>query len=297
MQLTMYQVDAFASRVFEGNPAAVCPLAAWLPDALLQAIAEENNLAETAFFVPLEAGGGAGADFRLRWFTPVNEEDLCGHATLASAAVLFDKQGFAGPEIRFHTRSGLLVVRRRGDQLAMRFPALKPLACETPAALVRGLGAPPRETLAALDYIAVYEREEDVRGIVPDYAELSKLDRRGVVATAPGTDADFVSRFFAPKSGIPEDPVTGSAHCELAPFWAARLGRTALQARQLSRRGGSVGCVFEDEHVLLTGRAVHYMTAEITLPDELPAETGLNEFDRAGQRLLSADAPLEVASR
>ena len=285
MQLTMYQVDAFADRLFEGNPAAVCALERWLPDPLLQAIAEENNLAETAFFVP------EGDAFRLRWFTPVKEVELCGHATLASAAVLYDRLGYGGPEVRFATRSGELRVRQSGGGLCMTFPALAPAACGTPAALVSGLGLAPEETLAALDYIAVYASEEEIRAIVPDGTELSRLDRRGVVATAPGEHADFVSRFFAPKSGIPEDPVTGSAHCELAPFWGKRLGRTRLEARQLSARGGKLTCELAGAHVLLTGNAVHYMTATITVPDEVR----LKQFGTAGQQSGPAGSPVEVA--
>ena len=299
MRQRMYQVDAFASRAFEGNPAAVCPLDAWLPDDLMQAIAEENNLAETAFFCPSGPG-----DYDLRWFTPANEEDLCGHATLASAAVLFDKLGYAGEEVRFHTRSGLLRVRRFADGFCMTFPASVPVRCDPPTELAAGLGIAPEETLAAMDYVAVFRTEAEVRGIVPDFAELAKLDRRGVIATAPGVDCDFVSRFFAPKSGIPEDPVTGSAHCELAPFWAERLGRTRFEARQLSRRGGRIGCELVGDQVLLIGNAVHFMAAEITLPDEavgnthqngLRAETWtlLNRFEAAGQRTEPLSSPLE----
>ncbi len=266
MHLTMYQVDAFAEQVFEGNPAAVCPLDGWLPDTLLQSIAEENNLAETAFFVPEEEG------FRLRWFTPVHEVELCGHATLATAAVLYDQLGYRGAEVRFATRFGELRVRPSGDRLCMTFPAVVPAACETPAALAAGLGLAPRETLAALDYVAVYASEEEVRAIVPDHAQLSRLDRRGVVVTAPGRQADFVSRFFAPKAGIAEDPVTGSTHCELAPFWGERLGRSHLEAHQLSRRGGRLGCELQGAQVLLTGKAVHYMEARITVPDPSGAQ-------------------------
>ena len=265
---TMYQVDAFASHVFEGNPAAVCPLAEWLPDSLLQAIAEENNLAETAFFVPVEHG------YELRWFTPVAEVDLCGHATLASAAVLYDKLGYSGPEIHFHTRSGKLVVRGPGSGavFSMTFPASVPEPCEPPAALIQGLGKAPSETLTAFDYVAVYETEEEISALVPDHAVLRSLDLRGVVVTAPGRQVDFVSRFFAPRLGIDEDPVTGSAHCELAPFWGQRLGKTSLEARQLSRRGGSLACEWRGETVLLTGQVAHYMTAEITIPgpQEMP---------------------------
>jgi PhzF family phenazine biosynthesis protein len=265
MQLTMYQVDAFAEHVFKGNPAAVCSLERWLPDTLLLAIAEENNLAETAFFVPMPDQPQAA--FHLRWFTPVNEVDLCGHATLASAFVLFEHLGYAEPEIRFHTRSGVLVVSRLANTLRMIFPAAMPQPCATPAALVAGLGLMPRATLAAFDYVAVFDTQEEILSIDPDHFQLKLLDRRGVVATAPGQTADFVSRFFSPKDGIPEDPVTGSAHCELAPYWGERLNRTVLRAEQLSKRGGTLVCELVGDTVVLAGRAAHYMTATITIPD------------------------------
>jgi len=257
VKITQYQVDAFATRAFEGNPAAVCPLECWLDDALLQAIAEENNLSETAFFVPAPKG------FALRWFTPVREVDLCGHATLAAAHVLFDHLGYAGQVIRFETRSGELRVERQGGQLAMNFPATPPAPCRAPDILVRALGRPPVEILAADDYLVVFDSEASVRAITPDQALLGRLDRRGVIITAPGTDVDFVSRFFAPKLGIPEDPVTGSAHCALAPYWAARLGKSTLSARQVSRRGGSLSCEMRGDRVLLAGQAVTFLEAEI----------------------------------
>ena len=259
MKIRQYQVDAFATRVFEGNPAAVCPLEGWLDDAILQAIANENNLSETAFFVPTERG------FHLRWFTPVEEVDLCGHATLASAHVLFEILGHAGPQIVFETRSGELVVESTDGLLSMNFPARPPAASPAPQALIEGLRHPPLEVLAADDYVVVFESEEVVRALSPDFARLQELDRRGVVVTAPGRDVDFVSRFFAPRLGVPEDPVTGSAHCELAPYWAGRLGKDVLQARQVSRRGGSLQCRLQGERVILAGRAVTFMTAEIEL--------------------------------
>lgn len=257
--LRMYQVDAFADRVFGGNPAAVCPLDEWLPDALLQSIAAENNLAETAFFV------NEGAVYRLRWFTPVAEVDLCGHATLASADVLFRLLGYQGDVVRFATRSGLLEVERHEGVYAMDFPATVPVACAPPPALVDGLGVQPLHTLQAFDYVAVLEHEDQVRALVPDVARLAALDLRGVIVTARGTDADFVSRFFAPKLGVNEDPVTGSAHCELAPYWAQQLGKTSMRARQLSARGGTVLCDLRGDRVTLRGRAAHYMTAEISI--------------------------------
>jgi len=257
MKLKQYQIDAFASRVFEGNPAAVCPLNAWLDDGLLQTIAEENNLSETAFFVP------SGSSFHLRWFTPNKEVGLCGHATLAAAHVLFERLGYAKPSIEFETRSGKLVVERKGDALAMDFPAMPPKLCTAPTALIEGLGKQPVEVLAADDYIAVFDSEATICALTPDLMILSKLDLRGVAVTAPGVKHDFVSRFFAPKYGIPEDPVTGSAHCELAPYWAVQIGKTTLQARQVSKRGGDVLCELRGDHVTLTGSAVLFMEAEI----------------------------------
>jgi PhzF family phenazine biosynthesis protein len=261
MNLRQYQIDAFASHPFQGNPAAVCPLERWLPDDLMQAITEENNLSETAFFVPSDRG------YALRWFTPVKEVDLCGHATLASAHVLFNILGHAGPAITFETRSGDLIVERNGSQLVMDFPVCLPKRCVTPEALAEGLGQAPLEVLAGDDYLAVFESEAVVRALTPNQSLLSKLDLRAVCVAAPGESVDFVSRFFAPKVGIPEDPVTGSAHCMLTPYWAGRLGRSVLSARQVSKRGGDIGCELRGDRVLLSGRAVTVMTTEINLPD------------------------------
>jgi PhzF family phenazine biosynthesis protein len=257
MKLRQFQVDAFASRIFEGNPAAVCPLDAWLDDEVLQAIAEENNLSETAFFVP------NGKGFHLRWFTPLKEVDLCGHATLASAHVIFEALGFAEQVIEFETRSGTLVVERREGLLAMNFPSVPPKPCALPAALTEGLGSQPVEVLAANDYIAVFDTEAVVRSIAPDFAKLRELGLRGVCVTAPGLDVDFVSRFFAPKFGISEDSVTGSAHCELTPYWASKLGKASLTARQVSKRGGNLLCELSGNRVVLSGNAVTFMEAEI----------------------------------
>jgi PhzF family phenazine biosynthesis protein len=259
MRLKQYQVDAFAHRVFEGNPAAVCPLDDWLNDEVLQSIAEENNLAETAFFVP------TGRGFHLRWFTPVAEVDLCGHATLASAHVLFEVLGHREQAIEFETRSGRLVVERKDSLLAMNFPSIPPKPCPPPAPLIEGLGQHPIEVLAADDYIAVFDTEAVVRSISPDLAKLRELSLRGVSVTAPGLGVDFVSRFFAPKLGIPEDPVTGSAHCELAPYWASKLGKTTLRGQQISKRGGNVLCELHGDRVVLLGGAVTFMEAEIDI--------------------------------
>lgn len=250
VNLKQYQVDAFSAKVFGGNPAAVVPLQSWLPDGVLQAIAAENNLSETAFYI------SCGRGFELRWFTPAAEVDLCGHATLASAHVLFSHEGFAGEEISFHTRSGVLTVSRRGEGLEMSFPAKPPVPCAAPDLLIMALGKRPIETLAADDYVAVFESEAVVRSLRPDMALLSQLDLRGVVVTAPGNEAHFVSRLFAPKLGVSEDPVTGSAHCELAPYWGARLNLTNMVAFQCSNRGGKVECELSGNRVLLSGRSV-----------------------------------------
>lgn len=256
--IAIYQVDAFSDSVFGGNPAAVCPLDDWLPDDRLQAIAAENNLAETAFFVT------EGADYRLRWFTPTVEVDLCGHATLATAHVLKGQLRPDATTYRFQTRSGLLTVQCRGEDYAMDFPAIHGEAAPSQmAALTAALGAAPKEAFQAMDTMAVFESEGEVRALAPDMARLAAIDTRGVIATAPGDEVDFVSRFFAPQSGIPEDPVTGSAHSMLTPFWAARLGKSAMAARQVSARGGSLAVEDRGERVVMAGKAVLYMQGKI----------------------------------
>ena len=261
MELTMYQVDAFTERVFGGNPAAVCPLKTWLPDDVMVSIAAENNLSETAFFVQ------EGESFHLRWFTPVAEVDLCGHATLASADVIFRQLKYEGATIHFETHSGPLTVQRAGDLYSMDFPAATPIECAPPAALLEGLGLKPQRVLKAFDYIAQFDSEEAVLSMTPDFAKLAQLDLRGVCVTAPGKDCDFVSRFFAPKLGVNEDPVTGSAHCELAPLWSRLLGKTKLNGIQVSRRNGRVHCELKADRVVLSGRSAHYMTAQISIPN------------------------------
>jgi predicted PhzF superfamily epimerase YddE/YHI9 len=260
MQLPIYQIDAFSSRLFGGNPAAVCPLQDWLSDETLQAIAAENNLAETAFFV------GEGDRYHLRWFTPTVEVDLCGHATLASAFVVFEYLARGLKIVKFDTRSGLLSVERVGGRLRMDFPARPGEVCDCPSDLLAGLGSPPRLVKRARDYLAVYDSEEQVRAIKPDFAALEKLPALGIIATAPGKAADFVSRFFAPGAGIPEDPVTGSAHCTLTPYWAERLGKQSLHALQVSRRGGELWCELAGDRVLIAGNAVEYLRGTIRLP-------------------------------
>jgi PhzF family phenazine biosynthesis protein len=260
--IVQYQVDAFTTRAFSGNPAAVCPLDHWLDDRLLQAIAEENNLSETAFFVPSPRG------FELRWFTPVKEIDLCGHATLASAHVLFQILGYAAPLVTFETRNGDLFVRRNGAMLEMDFPANPPVACgNVPELLRTSLGRSPIEVLSADVYVAVFDSEATIRAMRPDHSLLRHLDLRAVIITAPGKDVDFVSRYFAPKMGIPEDPVTGAAHCKLAPYWAKRLGKDRLTAKQVSRRGGDLICEMKGDRVLISGAAVTVMETKISFED------------------------------
>lgn len=265
MKLPLYQIDAFTSTVFGGNPAAVVPLDSWLPDATLQAIALENNLSETSYFVP------EGEGWRLRWFTPVNEVDLCGHATLATAHLIFSRLKPDLSRVRFQTRSGLLEVTRDGDRLVLDFPALRPKPLEDGggmrAALAQALGRPPKEVWAARDVMAIYESADDVRALKPDMSALGKIDAWAILVTAPGdqTGIDFVSRFFAPGYGIPEDPVTGSAHCELTPYWAARLGKKKLAARQVSARGGELFCEDRGDRVSIAGRAVLYLEGTVIL--------------------------------
>jgi PhzF family phenazine biosynthesis protein len=259
MELTLYQIDAFTDKVFRGNPAAVCPLDSWLSDTDLQAIAEENNLSETAFYVPVDAG------FHLRWFTPRAEVDLCGHATLATAFVIFNFSDYAENTVNFETRSGELTVTKNNDLLVMDFPSQPGKPCATPPLLVEGLGKTPIEVLSSEDYMAVLENEVDVVALKPNFDALSKLDLRGVMVTAKSSDVDFVSRFFAPRYGINEDPVTGSAHCALTPYWTDKLKKTKLSARQVSKRTGYIECELKGNRVLLSGKAVKYMEGKIKL--------------------------------
>jgi len=259
MKLPIFQIDAFAEAPFQGNPAAVCPLDEWLPDEVLQAIALENNLSETAFYVARDG------HYELRWFTPAKEVDLCGHATLAAADVVFRSNGHAQSPIIFQSRSGPLRVFREEDRLSLDFPAQAGVACEVPAMMVQALGATPLACYRAMDYMAVFETEEQITAIAPDFHRLKALDLRGVIVTAPGRTSDFVSRFFAPKYGIEEDPVTGSAHCTLAPYWAQRLGKSSMLARQLSKRTGTLHCRVEDDRVFISGRTVEFMEGTIQI--------------------------------
>lgn len=260
----LYQVDAFAEGVFSGNPAAVVPLESWLPDATLLAIAAENNLSETAFFVPLPASQDDG--FHLRWFTPTFEIDLCGHATLAAAFVLFCELGFSGARLRFESKSGPLFVERHGDLLTLDFPSWPPNPVAITGTMTRAFGAQPLEAYALRDLLCVFADEDVVRNMSPDLAAFHELPYVCNIASAPGRPGgglDFVSRVFCPEVGIPEDPVTGSAHSLLTPFWAARLGKTRLSAFQASSRGGRLFCELQGDRVRIAGRAALYLRGTI----------------------------------
>jgi PhzF family phenazine biosynthesis protein len=259
MRIRLVQVDAFTDKTFGGNPAAVCPLDRWLPDDLLQAIAAENNLSETAYFVP------KGEDYELRWFTPVAEIDLAGHPTLATAWVMINTLGIARDKFVFHTKIGdTLVVTREGDRLAMDFPA-RPPSPKDIGDVAAALGAKPVEVLAARDGFAVFAREDEVRALEPNLAKVAALSGLGLIATAPGKDCDFVSRFFAPKHNIPEDPVTGSAHTTLIPYWAKKLGKSEMFARQVSARGGEIWCKHRGDRVTIAGTCAPYLDGWIEL--------------------------------
>jgi PhzF family phenazine biosynthesis protein len=261
MILPIYWVDSFTERVFGGNPAAVVPLDSWPDDALLQRIANENGLSETAFFIRT---GPARA--QLRWFTPSVEMDLCGHATLASAHVLFNDLGQAESPFVFDSKSGPLCVSRRGDMFELDFPARPATPIDPSNELIRGLVLKPKETLrSSTMLLCVYPSEDDVRSLAPDFAYLSLVDSGKFIVTAPGNDCDFVSRFFAPGAGINEDPVTGSAHCTLVPYWAKRLGKKTFHARQISRRGGELWCELQGERVKIAGKSASYLKGQVTV--------------------------------
>lgn len=259
MRIPLYQIDAFTSRLFAGNPAAVCPLEEWIDEAVLQSIAAENNLSETAFFVR------KGQRYELRWFTPTVEVDLCGHATLASAFVILNYIDTSRDSVAFDTRSGELIVRREGERLSMDFPSRPAAPCKAPDKLIEGLGRTPVENLASRDYLAVFETEAEVRAVRPDMGLLSELEQFAVIITAPGNEVDFVSRFFAPRGGVPEDPVTGSAHCTLVPYWTKRLGKKQHHAWQVSARGGELWCEDRGDRVTIAGHAVRYLEGFIHL--------------------------------
>ncbi len=261
MQFPLFQVDAFTDRVFSGNPAAVCPLADWLPDEVMQKIALENAVAETAFFVPLDDG------FEIRWFTPEIEMDLCGHATLAAAHVISRHLGYTLPRIKFQSKSGALTVTVDERYLTLNFPARKPVPGDIPHLILDAMPVKPVETLKSRDVVLVYETEDIIRRMKPNQSMLNQinLDPGGVVITAPGEEVDFVSRYFTPQASIFEDPVTGSAHCSLIPYWSEKLGKKTMLALQVSPRGGKLFCENLGERVLLSGEAVTYMEGSITI--------------------------------
>jgi len=269
IQIPIYQVDAFTNRTFGGNPAAVCPLDAFFDDEVLQSIALENNLSETAFLVPFD---GAEADYRLRWFTPGVEVALCGHATLAAAYVVFNHLMPELEAVRFTTLSGILTVVRDGDRYRMDFPRLPPFPFNAPMGLGAAMGAEPDAILKSeqgdRDLLLVYSDEAKIRALSPDLGALKAFAPFGFIATAPGAgDTDFVSRCFFPNHGIGEDPVTGSAHCVSAPYWAERLGRSKIFAQQISARGGDLWLEVAGDRVLISGQAVEVMHGTLTLPD------------------------------
>ncbi len=259
MTIPIYQADAFTNQLYGGNPAAVCPLTEWLPDETMQKIAIENNLAETAFFVKTPEG------YHLRWFTPEYEIDLCGHATLATAHIIFTESNYTEETIHFDTqKAGTLIVTKNGDRYTLDFPSRPPYPAEMPEGLLEGLNNKmPVHVLRSRDYFLVYDNEQDIIDMQPNHFLLSKIDAVGIIITAPGKDVDFVSRFFAPAAGVPEDPVTGSAHCNLIPYWAEKLGKTQLHAYQLSARKGELWCEHKGDRVLMSGEAVTYLKGEI----------------------------------
>jgi PhzF family phenazine biosynthesis protein len=260
MEIPYYQVNAFTKSRFGGNPAGVCPLEDWLADEQMQAIATENNLSETAFFVR------QGDTYELRWFTPKIEVDLCGHATLASAFVIFNYLDESASSAAFTTKGGGLTVKRDGELLVMDFPAWEVTRTSTPEQLLKALRHEPKELWCSeRDYLVVYESEEDIKSLKPNFDQLKNLDRLAVCVTAPGRKSDFVSRFFAPRGGIDEDPVTGSSHCELVPYWSERLGKRKLHAFQLSQRGGELFCQAVGDRVRIAGHAVIYLRGVISL--------------------------------
>jgi len=259
MKIPYYQVDAFTDRLFGGNPAGVCPLETWPPDRTLLAIAGENAKPGNAFFAPAKGD----ADFDLRVFTPTQEVSISGHTTLSAAFVIFTALGFASDTVTFDGQSGRLSVSRDGDLLVLDFPAL-PAQPDGPLdSVAAALGRPPQAVFTGLDWMAVFEGEDDIRALRPDMAAVAALDCRGVMATAPGETCDFVSRVFAPGAGLPEDQVTGSAHCMMTPYWAQRLGKSHLEARQLSKRGGTLICEDHGARVTISGRAVLYAQGTI----------------------------------
>jgi PhzF family phenazine biosynthesis protein len=260
MKIPVYHVDAFSDHLFGGNPAGVCPLDQWLPDATLQKIAMENNLSETAFFIKKDDG------FTIRWFTPLVEVDLCGHATLASAHVIFNHLNWDRPSISFMSRSGILVVTRKGDMITLNFPSDVLHPAELPGGLLASLNVKPLEIYAGKsDFMLILESQRAVEELDPDFGLMKKSGGRGVILTARGDEVDFVSRFFAPQVGVDEDPVTGSAHTTLTPYWSKQLGKSDLTALQLSKRKGRLWCKYLGDRVEITGKAVTYLTGHIDI--------------------------------
>ncbi|VAW60522.1 Phenazine biosynthesis protein PhzF like [hydrothermal vent metagenome] len=259
MDIKIYQVDAFANHIFEGNPAAVCPLDSWLPDTLMQRIAAENNLSETAFFVE------QACIFHIRWFTPAAEVNLCGHATLASAKIIFDELNFSQPQIIFSSKSGKLLVSKQEEYLVMDFPAQLPIACETPEQLKEAFHHAPFQCFKHNDYFLIFSSEADITNAAPDMQLLREVDLRAVCISAAGEHYDFVSRCFAPKYGIDEDPVTGSTFSQLAPYWSNVLNKKTLHAKQISARGGEVNVQDLGDRVLISGKAVKYLSGTLSI--------------------------------
>lgn len=258
MKIKIYQVDAFTDKLFSGNPAAVCPLDHWLPDATLQSIALENNLAETAFYVNEKEG------LRIRWFTPAMEVDLCGHATLATAFVLFHYENYAGHKVVFNSKSGLLTITKTGDLLSLNFPADTMIEVPALPVLEQAFGLTPMKTFRGkTDYMLVFENQAQIINLTPDFKLISTVNARGIIITAKGIQVDFVSRFFAPQAGIDEDPVTGSAHTSLIPYWAKNLNKTELTAIQLSARKGMLWCKLLGDRVEISGSAKLFLIGTI----------------------------------
>ena len=263
MKLKIYQVDAFAEKLFAGNPAAVVPLKKWLPEDTMQKIAMENNLAETAFFVPVDEGR-----YHLRWFTPENEVNLCGHATVASAFVLYNHENFRGDRITFESKSGLLTVKKSGSLFTLNFPVYKLIPTEASNDVIDAVGKIPAEVFKVYDdLMLVYYDEPTIQMLKPDFGKMKRTAARAILVTAPSDQTDFVYRFFAPKMGIDEDPATGSAQCSLTPFWAERLGTNKLESRQLSKRIGMLSSELKGDRVEISGNAVIYLAGEIEIPE------------------------------
>lgn len=262
MNIKIYQVDAFATKLFSGNPAAVCPLNAFLPNDLMQSIAAENNLPETAFIIPQKPG-----NYAIRWFSPTHEVSLCGHATLAAAYIIFNILKIHSEEVNFESASGILKARIDEGCIQLVFPSKSSHKIETPLLIKEAINHDPVSVLASDDYIVILKDQRQIETLEVDQNKLIQLDRRGVIFTAPGNTVDFVSRVFHPKLGIGEDPVCGSAHCEMMPYWSKVLGKNKLSAQQLSKRGGHLLCELVDDRVYLSGKGILYMTGEISLPN------------------------------